>query len=199
MWVKSPAAIAAAGNLLDLQLSGALQVDSGASLDAGSNGYLGTTTAGQAAGAPAGIAGSANAGGSYGGAGDTETGTSGAVYGSVYRPQLAGGGGNRALAAGLARGGGVLKVSAASVALGGQLLAKGESHSGDGFSAGAGGSIQVTAGQLTGAGLIDAGGGTATASGGTCRRHLGRRRRRPGGAPGRRPRRLQSGHPGQGL
>jgi hypothetical protein len=167
--IKSPAVVKPVGGApIDLHLTGALTLESGASLDASGAGFAGTTTAGQAAGAPAGIAGSVGAGGSYGGEGDTAAGTAGPVYGSVYRPRQAGGGGNRASAANLGRGGGVIQVAAGSVALGGQILAKGDSHSADGYSAGAGGTISIATAELSGAGLVDASGGTQTATGSTC-------------------------------
>ncbi len=62
----------------------------------------------------------------------------------------------------------MIEISAGTLALGGQLLARGDSHSADGYSAGAGGTVRIAAAAPSGSGLIDAGGGSQTATGASC-------------------------------
>jgi len=166
--ITGNSSLRAAGESLSLQIPGTLSIESNSKIDVSGGGYSGSTAAGLAAGAPAGMIGSFEAGGSHGGAGDTETGTAGPAYDSVYRPQLGGGGGHLAASSNLGRGGGAVEIVAGTVQLDGQILAKGDSHIANGFSAGAGGSVRILAAQLSGAGLVDAGGGTQTANGSSC-------------------------------
>ena len=93
-----------------------------------------------------------NTGGSHIGKGGL-WGTPGSTYGSVYRPQENGAGGNDV------RGGGVLKVNAGAVAVDGAIRANGEDRSGG---AGAGGSIWIVTGRISGTGTIEANGGRNT-------------------------------------
>ncbi|HEX8408778.1 MAG TPA: discoidin domain-containing protein [Thermoanaerobaculia bacterium] len=93
-----------------------------------------------------------NAGGSHIGKGG-EWNVPGSAYGSVYRPQENGNGGNTV------RGGGVLKITAGAVAVDGAVRANGASRSGG---TGAGGSIWISTGKISGTGTIEANGGRNT-------------------------------------
>ena len=155
------------GSTLRGVVSGTMTIEAGASLNVSGRGYAGNT-AGQPGGAPAGIAGSTpDAGGSHGGRGlGFQAGNGGPVYDSVYVPQLSGGGGagdNDCCGTGRP-GGGVIDLDVGSLVLEGEILARGQGGGQD-RAAGAGGSIVVRAGTLSGSGRIDASGGT-TVSGG---------------------------------
>ena len=93
-------------------------------------------------------------GGSHMGRGGTRAGhASGSTFGSVYRPQEAGGGGNEWPNP----GGGIARIKAHTVRLDGQILALGVRH----YRGGAGGSVWISTTKITGAGSIDASGATS--------------------------------------
>ncbi|HEY3566741.1 MAG TPA: carboxypeptidase regulatory-like domain-containing protein [Thermoanaerobaculia bacterium] len=163
----SPVTVAQGGTL-SLTVSGTLTVESGAVLDMSALGYAGSASATVAGGAPAGVTGSASdSGGSHGGTGQVygNPGPAGAVFDSVYQPQLGGGGGSlRSTNTGQrhgGNGGGVVALNVGQLVLDGQIWSKGEQRSSDSYgqSSGAGGGVQITAGTLSGAGLIDVSGG----------------------------------------
>jgi hypothetical protein len=91
-----------------------------------------------------------NNGGSHIGKSGVWNGTQASTYGSIYRPQENGGGGNNV------RGGGALRLTASSVNVDGMIAANGFDQNGG---AGAAGSIWITTGKITGAGTIVANGG----------------------------------------
>ncbi|MFA6531270.1 MAG: hypothetical protein WCT32_00155 [Patescibacteria group bacterium] len=100
------------------------------------------------------------AGGSYGGRGGNENGTSGPTYGTVASPLSLGSGGR-----GSSYGGGAIKLTVSGILNnnGGTISANGVSgNAGNG----SGGSIFITANQLTNSGTISAVGGTSNSYGG---------------------------------
>jgi hypothetical protein len=163
--LKAGTVIPAAGGTLQLHVTGTLTVEAGAVLDVTGKGYPGTTLANSAGGAPAGVTPSAvDAGGSHGGPGSIwVAGPAGAVYDSVYEPSLGGGGGSLYKAYSANRsgaGGGVIDITAGHLVLDGQLRARGEERPRrDSDTPGAGGTVKLRAGTLSGTGTIDASGG----------------------------------------
>ncbi len=163
----SPVTLAQGGTLA-MTVSGTLTVESGAVLDVSALGYAGGVGNTSAGGAPGWVtASSYDAGGSHGGAGalGTYAGPVGDIFDSVYQPQLGGGGGSLRLGATGrhgGNGGGVLTLSVGQLVLNGQILAQGEQRAsiGNSDASGAGGSVVITADVLSGAGLIDASGGS---------------------------------------
>jgi hypothetical protein len=154
-----------AGSKLELEVAGTLTIAAGGKLDLSGIGYAGGTSADKPGQAPAGVSRSqADAGGSHGGAGApwNHAGEAGAIYDSVYAPTLAGGGGAHdgdTCCEGLA-GGGILDIAAGAVVLDGQILVRGAGKPVPSQRAGgAGGTLWLRAGSLTGAGLVDASGG----------------------------------------
>ncbi len=91
-------------------------------------------------------------GGAHIGLGGVWTGPQGSTFGSVYRPQEAGGGAGNGQP-----GGGVIRIQAGAVLVIGNILAKGNG----GDRSGAGGSIWITTGKISGTGRIDAGSNNA--------------------------------------
>ncbi len=91
-----------------------------------------------------------NNGGSHIGRGGAWSGIQPSTFGSVYRPQENGGGGNGV------RGGGAAKITASNVVVQGAIRANGNDSGGG---AGAGGSIWIATGKIGGAGTIEANGG----------------------------------------
>jgi hypothetical protein len=161
------------GDRIRFDVTGRLTVEAGARLDVTGIGYAGGTVATPTGGAPAGVAGSGlDAGGSHGGAGspwNLASGPAGEVYDSVYSPYLAGGGGaldNDNSGDGFG-GGGIVEITAAEVQLDGEIRAKGTDDSDVGRAAGGGGTVWIDAGQMSGAGLIDVGGGYARSCSGS--------------------------------
>ena len=170
------------GGALNLTVSGQLTVESGAVLDVSTLGYAGSASATVAGGAPALVAGSvADSGGSHGGPGQVfgSPGPAGEVFDSVYQSQLGGGGGSLH-STGSPRhggsGGGAVLINAGQIVLNGEIWAKGDQQPNtvNGESSGAGGSVQITAGTLSGAGHIDVTGadrqsfsGSSTRNGGS--------------------------------
>src|SRR5438874_8555244 len=103
-------------------------------------------------------------GGSHIGVGGLWDPPTASTFGSVYRPQEAGGGGENPV--GLT-GGGIIRISATSIALDGSIKAEGTSLAGNETRGGAGGSIWITTTSANGAGTVSANGSTAHyASGG---------------------------------
>jgi len=117
------------------------------SIDVSGHGYGSNTTY------PGATATSDVNGGSHIGIGGTRNGTSASTYGSVYQPQEAGGG-----AAAGGSGGGVIRIQAGNaVVVNGSINAKGSTTGGSNNDrAGAGGSIWITTGKITGTGRVDA-------------------------------------------
>ena len=159
--------MAAPDGALAVTASGEIRVECGAAIDVSGQGYAGAVAGAANGQAPAWVTpASPDAGGSHGGLGVVQNaiGPPGAVYDSVYAPQLAGGGGALATASTLnasgGAGGGKLHLRAASVVLGGALRARGAAVASAAIqaAAGAGGSIWLEAGTLTGHGTLDASG-----------------------------------------
>jgi hypothetical protein len=162
-------AVVASGDTLRMNVTGTLTIEATAILDATGGGYPGTATANGSGGAPAGVSpAKVDAGGSHGGVGSlwTMAGPAGEVFDSVYLPALGGGGGSLVQASSNRRsgaGGGVIDLTAGTLVLNGEIRSKGEMRP-DLYSdsPGAGGSVLVHAGTLSGSGLIDVSGGHYT-------------------------------------
>ena len=147
------------GGDLSFELSGTLVVEAGARLDVSGRGYAGGWPTGRA---PAGIPGSYRAGGSHGGLGNVRSGggTPSEVFGSVYAPSFAGGGGGawdgNSISALGGPGGGRIIITATDVVLDGEVRARGGMADTSYYSSsGAAGTVSITAGRLSGAGRID--------------------------------------------
>jgi hypothetical protein len=159
-------AIPAVGGEVRATVTGRLTIETGARLDVSNLGYAGGLTSNAPGGAPAGVTGSAaDAGGSHGGVGQVGeiTGPAGDTFGSVYQPELGGGGGSLRYTSGPRRGGnggGVVVLNVGELVLNGEIRAQGEKRQYDGSSdsSGAGGSVLIVAQSLSGTGLIDASG-----------------------------------------
>ncbi len=148
---------------LQLTITNGLLVDSNSVIDVSGRGYvndgtlgaltLGNTNTGAASG---------RSGGSYGGLGAPASGGQGnSTYGDYHNPNELGSAGAGAQANGGA-GGGLARISAASVQIDGALLANGANavDSGDyGGGGGSGGGVWLHVGSLSGSGLIAANGG----------------------------------------
>ena len=150
-----------AGQDIDLAVSGAVDVQCGAAIDATALGYAGgeSTDSGEA---PVGIPPAGRyAGGSHGGQGTLDnTSTQGEVYDSVVRPTLGGGGGGRwGSGSPGGGGGGVVMITAGTLDLEGEIRARGEDRSATWAGSGAGGTVSLFVGTLSGTGTIDASGG----------------------------------------
>jgi hypothetical protein len=159
-------AVAAVNGAINLAVTGTLNVQAGARIDVSAQGYAGGTGGSWVSGtAPPGVTVARyDAGGSHGGAGRlfTQAGPAGAVFDSVYLPQLGGGGGSMICSGGTnhgGSGGGAVSLTVGTLQLDGQILARGESRPA-GQAGGAGGSVAVWAATVAGAGSIDASGGT---------------------------------------
>lgn len=156
---------APAGQELVLQVAGQLRVACGARVDASGLGYGGGTGSHREGYAPDGVTGAGvDFGGSHGGegVGHEYPGPAGEVYGSVYAPAYGGGGGSQQVGDGPAgSGGGVVRLTAGSVVLEGEVRAVGEGSDGGYASPGAGGSVVIEAGSLSGGGVVDVSGGSA--------------------------------------
>ncbi len=163
-WVGRGVTIEASNLLLDVT----------SVLSADAQGYAGGhLLPGQGPGAGA-VASYAAGGAGYGGAGGAGTGTvsGGQPYGSARRPTHLGSSGGEGTSGYAStrggNGGGALRLVVPGVfLLDGLVSAKGEDGSGDYCSGGAGGSIWIDAGELTGTGSLSADGGAAgTGAGG---------------------------------
>ncbi|RKI24902.1 hypothetical protein D7Y27_42465, partial [Corallococcus sp. AB004] len=156
--------------LLVVEVVGALEVGSGASIDVSGAGYLGgwqgvnQQRPGRTQGNVS--TGQSDAGGSHGGYGEVGSGSTVVpLYGDIHAPSNFGSGGSGGASSSTkgGNGGGALWVKASSLKLDGTLSANGVNGSVYG---GAGGSIRVdVTGAMTGAGSIDAAGGTAGGGG----------------------------------
>ncbi len=156
------------GEVLALDVTGTARVQCGTAIDVSGLGYAGGTKTHKPGYAPAGVVASEpTAGGSHGGPGGAgyQAGAAGAVFDGVYRPALGGGGGSNG--SGLANpppagaGGGVLVLTAGELVLHGELKSLGASIEAASIAAGAGGSVRVVAGVLSGRGTIDVSGGNS--------------------------------------
>ncbi|HMB53979.1 MAG TPA: hypothetical protein VKU40_11720, partial [Thermoanaerobaculia bacterium] len=147
--VKSGASLVPQGSLpLEIEVAGSFVIEAGAYVSATGRGYTSQQ-------APAGIQGATGygGGGSHGGVGYA---SAGATYDSVYVPHQAGAGGSPGRWSG-SPGGGIVRISAASLVLDGEVHARGSAWCGGG--GGGGGSIRLDVGTLSGSGLARAEGG----------------------------------------
>jgi hypothetical protein len=168
MTVKAGAVVTAPeGEKIRLNVAGRLTIEAGARLDVTGLGYAGGKAGSPNGGAPAGITGAGpDAGGSHGGPGapwNASSGPAGPTFDSVYVPWQSGGGGaldDDNSGDGQA-GGGIIEVIAGELVLNGEIRARGFDDSDAGRTAGAGGTVWIDAGTLSGTGLIDASGGYA--------------------------------------
>ncbi|HEU4889508.1 MAG TPA: hypothetical protein VFV49_16605 [Thermoanaerobaculia bacterium] len=136
-----------AAGTLRVDVSGTLTVNG--TIDVSGQGYAGHTTY------PGATKPGNGSGGSHIGVGGLWDGPVSSTYGSVYRPQELGAGGEHAT---LGRyGGGAIRVNAGHVVVNGLLRANGYSDGGE--RGGAGGSIWITAAKITGTGTVEANGG----------------------------------------
>ncbi|MEX0741838.1 MAG: hypothetical protein WD079_03515, partial [Phycisphaeraceae bacterium] len=145
---------------------GALVISTNSRIDVSARGYLGGRSEannGNRSGRTLGntIVGGSNArnGGSYGGLGafgNLEQGVN-ATYGSYADPNEVGSGGGSDQGAG-GNGGGLVRITANTMALDGQILANG-GNGGFTGGGGSGGGIKITTGTLTGEGVVRANGG----------------------------------------
>jgi hypothetical protein len=148
-----PGLLTSASVPLTLNAPGTMTVEPGAIIDLTGRGYAGGTTY------PGATLPANGSGGSHLGVGGLWDLPTGSTFGSIYRPQELGGGGDNGGNAGLT-GGGVLRISAGALTHNGVFRADG--NSGDGESrGGAGGSIWITANSVAGGGLVRANGGHA--------------------------------------
>ncbi|HPA50406.1 MAG TPA: carboxypeptidase regulatory-like domain-containing protein, partial [Thermoanaerobaculia bacterium] len=142
---------------LDLTVSGPLFVECGGSIDVTGKGYPARATY-------SGNVESTDSGGSHLGVGGVSGSAAKALtYGSVERPREAGSG---AWGTNPRSGGGVVRIGAGSIVLGGSMASILANGGLGGWEGGAGGSIWITAGTLTGDGLIEAAGNDSAQDGG---------------------------------
>ena len=108
----------------------------------------------------------AGAGGSHGGLGGRYQGNvPGPLYDSETEPADLGSGGGGWYYIGGGAGGGRLLLNAGSVLLDGAIIANGGNSGGEAAGAGSGGTVNITAGSLTGLGSISAAGGVGSTGG----------------------------------
>ncbi|MEO1366251.1 MAG: hypothetical protein AAFX50_03665, partial [Acidobacteriota bacterium] len=155
--------VPAQGQSLDIVASGTVTVSAGASVDVSHKGYAGGTDSHVSGHAAPNVAGpTRSGGGGHGGEGyqGNYAGSQGPAYDSVYAPSVAGAGGARGNGGENGGwGGGVIRIAAQHLVLDGELLARGQNRTGVYAGAGAGGTVSLDVGQLSGAGSIDASGG----------------------------------------
>ena len=145
---------------LDLNVTEQVIVDSSSKIDVTGKGYLGGRTTGNTTEGAA----TAKASASYGGLGEMGPGAStNAVYGNYADPDEwgSGGGGPNGAA-----GGGLVRLTADTLELNGQVLANGQAVGGFDSGDGSGGGIYVSVKTLVGTGLIKARGGGGSYPGG---------------------------------
>ncbi|NJL26811.1 MAG: hypothetical protein HC897_02490, partial [Thermoanaerobaculia bacterium] len=153
---------------LRLTVADALRVQAGGSLDVSGLGWRGGHAGHPEGYTPAGVRPSSpDAGGSHGGLGTTwdGPGLAGETFGDVYLPSQAGGGGSQDEdgSGDGTRGGGVLILEVGTLALDGEIRARGEtSEANSSRPAGAGGSVQIHAGTVHGTGLVDVSGSSTS-------------------------------------
>ncbi|MGZ7079529.1 MAG: hypothetical protein ACXVJT_08965, partial [Thermoanaerobaculia bacterium] len=132
-----------------------LYVACGGAIDVTGKGYAGHVTD------PNASPGDGSTGGSHIGRGGASDGSiAGSTYGSIERPQEPGGGGGSASDS---AGGGVIRLNTTRLVVDGAIRANGSAATGF---AGAGGSIWITTGTISGRGIVDASGGGNVYSGG---------------------------------
>jgi hypothetical protein len=137
-----------------IDVAGEVRVNAGGYIELNGLGYLANETHPDAIATE-----DANGGNHIGLGGQYEGRSRGTSFGSVYRPFESGSGGG-----GAASGGGVVKINAGSVLLNGTIRANGTLVSARG---GAGGSVWITTGRISGTGAIQTlGGGTDSYGGG---------------------------------
>ncbi|HEX7831273.1 MAG TPA: discoidin domain-containing protein [Thermoanaerobaculia bacterium] len=144
----------AAGGVLEINVTNELKIDAGATIDVTGLGY-GNNTTYPGHGLPGYATGGSHIG--YGGLYDNPLGQ---VYGSIYRPMEAGGGGQRG-GYGVA-GGGVIRIRSGSLVHNGAIRANGAEYQ----DSGAGGSVWITTGPISGSGSITANGANGHRAGG---------------------------------
>jgi hypothetical protein len=146
------------GESLVIELSGDLVVAADASINVTGRGFAAETTC-PGASRPGDKKGGSHIG--YGNGNKNSNSSPGSTYGSVYRPQEPGAGGDKtAYAAGMP-GGGVVRISAANATIDGSIMANGSVHWSSCYRPGAGGSIWMTVTNLVdGNGFIEANGGS---------------------------------------
>jgi Bacterial Ig-like domain/Carboxypeptidase regulatory-like domain len=164
-----PMTAGAAIQRLHVNVAGTLTIASGASIDAtgrgfaGASGGVGRTWPGVAAASAGGAA-------SHGGRGGVSHGaaSAGETYGSVFEPSSPGAAGStgnyQTNCAACSPGGGVVRIDAASVVLDGAIRANG-AWTGEYTQGGAGGSVLIKTGALSGMGEIHADGASSTDTG----------------------------------
>ncbi|MCL1839585.1 hypothetical protein FWF89_01100 [Candidatus Saccharibacteria bacterium] len=162
-------------NTINLDIGGLLSIVSGASINVNGKGFAGTaalnanpSNSGANTGACSGTNGAI--GGQYGGHGGLQGGcVVSDPYGNSLAPTDLGSGGRARYTTGnssaVGAGGGVIRVNAGSITLGGSIVSNGNDASATFAASGAGGSIYITAAQISGAGNLTANGGSA---GGSC-------------------------------
>ncbi|HYC60809.1 MAG TPA: carboxypeptidase regulatory-like domain-containing protein [Thermoanaerobaculia bacterium] len=133
------------GGSLTVNVDGELRIDAGGSIDVSGRGYSPGVTHPTAS--PAGNA----SGGSHIGVGGQWELPLGTTYGSVYRPQERGAGSTHH-----GWGGGLIRINATNLVVNGAIRANGQSNDG----AGAGGSVWITVGKISGTGGIETNGGS---------------------------------------
>jgi fibronectin-binding autotransporter adhesin len=138
-------AVPSGGTGVNLTVTGASYISCNGTIDTTGAGYATSTTY------PGATAAGGNSGGSHIGVGGLWSSPTGSTFGSIYTPREAGGGngGNGP------SGGGVVRLNAGSLSNDGAIRANGAVNSGSG----AGGSIWITAANVSGNGLTEARGG----------------------------------------
>jgi hypothetical protein len=142
------------GRSLQIQVANELRVDAGALIDATALGYAHFDRYPGVLGADY-----ADGGSHIGRGGDVAFDR---TFGSIDRPAEGGGGGYP----GDVRGGGVIRIRAASLVVNGTIRAPGANIAGHDLGAGAGGSVWITATKIGGNGTISANGGDGCEAGG---------------------------------
>jgi RHS repeat-associated protein len=146
--LTSPATTSATVSSLVLEITETLLVDGTSKIDVSGKGYLpGYTTGNTMVGGAVGFG-----GGSYGGVASTRGGSASAVYGDYTNPDEPGSGG------GFTAGGGLIRITAASLTLDGQIRADGSGGNGTG----SGGGIWISTDSIRGGGSIIAAGGNSS-------------------------------------
>ena len=149
---------------LDLA-TGALSIDASSKIDVSARGYLGAYqggngSAGRTNGNTAAGGSTSYSGGSYGGYGGYYSGAINAAYGDLLNPNESGSGGGGDSGSPGGNGGGLVRITAGTIALDGSIIADGQTApSGYYGGGGSGGGIRIDTGALSGAGFISARGG----------------------------------------
>jgi hypothetical protein len=145
----------AAGTPLNVNVSGTLTIDAGGAIDLTGHGYQAWVTY------PGATIPGNGSGGSHIGVGGLWDPATASTFGSVYRPQEAGGGGDYNGGSQFGQpGGGVLRINAGTIALAGAIRSEGKAFDSE-ARGGAGGSIWITTNAMSGAGTVSANGAHA--------------------------------------